>query len=208
MKKLTKRDLFILIAVLTLVIILIQVVVLTDENTTYNPTLLYVVLGFLAAELVVGLLIVVLVGIKNGKIARQLLTDFSNKQYESVIANESVCSKLKKGTTRDTLTIAVAVSYLELGQSDKFVQLIDTVQDSGVAHYKYFWKAVYSISVANAEDFALCQQKHSDCGNNNEKNILILELIEKYKIRNDKLTEEERKIVDELHYDAIKSLFN
>ncbi len=206
MKKSTKICIISIVAVLAALVIGIQIMVLNDENTTYNAKPLIVCALVLAVGAVLGLTASVVVNLKYIKKAKKVFDAFSDRNYEYVLANKDVCSKIKNAKIQAQLYMAIGVSYLETGNNEECLAYLDMIRDKETERYKYFWKAVLAISINDVEQFENYRALLKNCASEDDKGYQILQLIEKHKIENCALTEDEKAFVDGLNSNKIKSI--
>lgn len=188
-------------------IIAIQIINITDDKTTYNTKPLIIIGCLLAFELIIGLIVCIIRGFKYSKRVKQMYTAFSNKNYTYVVENKDICAKFKNGKGLGLVNLTIALSYLELGNIKDCLSYLEKIQDKRAVHYKYFWKSVCLILVNDAEQFKHYQQILQRSDYANDKECRILELIEKKKILNNNLSENEQSFIDNLNSDAIKNIF-
>lgn len=205
MNKRVKIAVFVVLA-LIIMIVLIQVLEMADNEAYDKESFIISISSFLGFVLV-GVVACFIVGAINTKKVKKMSDAYANKDYSYVIKNSYLCSRLKYHKNIDSLYAVVATSYFEIGNDDEFLTYLGKIQSDNSVWYKYFWMAVYSISVNRVDQFDFWQEKLFNTPNAEENYQRIIKLIEKKNVKDEILTEEERSFIDGLHSDKIKSLF-
>lgn len=176
-------------------------------DVTMDFTPLIIVGYILCAVTIVSLIISLILGFVYGKKWKKINIAYQNKDYAFVVSNHALCDKLKANKRVDSLYLTMAISYLELGDKDEFLEYIGKIQGENTVGYKYFWMAVNAILENSAERFNFWYAKMNSAPPVEENYQRAIELIKKRLIDNITLTDEEQAFIDESHTDTIKNLF-
>lgn len=192
--------------ILVLMIVIIQVLEMHDSEA-YDKRSFVISISAFFGFIVAGIVACVIVGAINTKKVKNLLNAFKNKDYANVVKYKSLCDRLKYNKDIDSLYLTMAISYLELGNTDEFLEYIGKIQGENTVGYKYFWMAVNAVLKNSAERFNFWYAKMNSAPPVEDNYHRMIELIKKRLIDDVELTDEDQAIIDKVHYDTIKNLF-
>lgn len=171
----------ILLAVFLALVILIVVtqVILHFSGAEIDIQIPTPLLVFLCVMLIIcGVLGVVYLVRYNIKL-KQLFSAYQQRDYSEVIVYKKYASLYLPSYSKDKALLYVAVSYLELGDENSFLDVADKIANKKIQNDKFMWLAINALLKNNLQQFLDWQQKlhSSSCKVDKELNIRILEVL-------------------------------
>lgn len=173
----------------------------TDDKTTVNWEAYAI---FIAVVIAVALARILTVRSKITK----LFSAYQNKNYDKVIEMQSTANIIGlRQVQQETIWLVVAVSYLELGNTQEFYKIIGKVNSDILQNRKILWQAICCFSQNDSEGFFLWQQALQNNPNETDKQkaLGVLDVLVKAKNRQP-LNEEEKNLINALHSALITTL--
>ena len=141
---------------------------------------------------------------------QKLSAAFANEQYETVIKYRNCLLPLKKGSrARDVVLNAVAVSYLELQDYEKFLKYINKISHIELLNSKFQWLAVYSVIIDDYDKFGYWREQlqNSEYEDDKESRLKVLDLLYRHKKEDYQLNDDEKGSALKWKSKTLKSLF-
>lgn len=173
----------------------------TDDKTTVNWEAYAI---FIAVVIAVALARILTVRSKITK----LFSAYQNKNYDKVIEMQSTANIIGlRQVQQETIWLVVAVSYLELGNTQEFYKIIGKVNSDILQNRKILLQAICCFSQNDSEGFFLWQQALQNNPNETDKQkaLGVLDVLVKAKNRQP-LNEEEKNLINALHSALITTL--
>ncbi len=192
-----------------IMLILIQVAMAASGNVTYYwQPLIYVGIA-VGGCLGISIVSFVILSIIYASKAKKMKQAYNNKQYDTVIKLRDCNKILRKGSKeKDAVYYLVAVSYLETGDLQGFLEYINKISSPEVINTKYLWMGVYSLMTKDEEHFAywlnLLQNSSSELCR--EAGTRTLGYLHKNIVLGLALTDEEKAFIEDWHSDVLKNM--
>ena len=208
MNKNDKQGIIIAVVLAVLLIAFIVFYVLTDDGTTYHLEPLAILGIVLGGVLLVCLVAICVMAIVIASKFKRVVKCYNNKAYREVVEKYDYFAKLRPSQIKDAALLTIAVSYLELGDDERFCSISSQVNHKNVLIAKYFWQAVYAIGKNDANEFLRCQDLVTQSTNNNRKvkYVTMLDIVYKYNCQQYQLTESDKQLICSFNSDFIKTL--